>query len=204
MKFNFSRNTMPISHFAQGQETKYVNFDAAFTVMDGISPAWYICAWNSATPSKNAVSTNIKHSIDTSIWCQISCQSTYMLTYLHSRYFLHFWKRIDRLLITSGIFQGKGKYSACDLKCRYRIFTSWGRSVHSRTLQLNKRWSCTLIKAGLRLTQCALLLTLCTLISVICQYVTHSVKMRLFCAYRVIIELLVYYQSMHSPIYKDG
>ncbi len=26
------------------------------------------------------------------------------------------WKRIDRLLITSGIFQDKTKHSACDLK----------------------------------------------------------------------------------------
>ena len=30
---------------------------------------------------------------------------------------------IDRLLITSEIFQGKGKYYACDLKCRYCVFT---------------------------------------------------------------------------------
>ncbi len=35
------------------------------------------------------------------------------------------WKRIDRLLISSGIFQDKRKYSACDLKCRYCVFTLW-------------------------------------------------------------------------------
>ncbi len=26
-----------------------------------------------------------------------------------------------------GIFEDKGKYSACDLKCRYCIFTLWGQ-----------------------------------------------------------------------------
>ncbi len=36
---------------------------------------------------------------------------------------LQLWKRIDRLLITSRSFLDKGKYSACDLKCRYCIFT---------------------------------------------------------------------------------
>ncbi len=35
-------------------------------------------------------------------------------------------KRIDRLLLTSGILQDKGEYSVCDLKCRYCVFTLWG------------------------------------------------------------------------------
>ncbi len=38
-----------------------------------------------------------------------------------------FRKRIDRLLITSGIFQVKRKYSVCDLKCRCCVFTLSGR-----------------------------------------------------------------------------
>ncbi len=35
---------------------------------------------------------------------------------------------IDCLLITSGIFQDK-RYSACDLKCRYCVFTFGGRTL---------------------------------------------------------------------------
>ena len=27
-------------------------------------------------------------------------------------------------------FEGKGKYSACDLQCRYCVFTLWGRNDH--------------------------------------------------------------------------
>ncbi len=30
------------------------------------------------------------------------------------------------LLITSGVFQDERKYSGCDLKCRYCVFTLWG------------------------------------------------------------------------------
>ncbi len=36
-------------------------------------------------------------------------------------------ERIGCLLITSGFFQDKRKYSACDQKCRYCVFTLWGR-----------------------------------------------------------------------------
>ncbi len=37
--------------------------------------------------------------------------------------------RVDRMLITAGIFQGKRKYSVCDQKCRYCVFTLWSRIV---------------------------------------------------------------------------
>ncbi len=69
--------------------------------------------------------------IDTSIWCQISSsirfhtKRLYVHNVWYSRYSLQLWKRIDRLLITSGIFQSNRKYSACDLKCRYCVFTLW-------------------------------------------------------------------------------
>ncbi len=55
----------------------------------------------SAPKSKNAVSTNIKLS-----------------RYIH---LMSNFSSIDfnRLLITSGIFNDKKKYYACDLKCRY-------------------------------------------------------------------------------------
>ncbi len=36
-------------------------------------------------------------------------------------------ERIDRLLITAGIFQDKIKCSTCNLECRYCVFTLWGR-----------------------------------------------------------------------------
>ncbi len=39
------------------------------------------------------------------------------------------YERGDRLLITSGNFQDKSKHSKCDLKCRYCIFTLWGRDM---------------------------------------------------------------------------
>ena len=32
------------------------------------------------------------------------------------------------VLITSVILQDNRKYSACDLKCRYSVFTLWGSS----------------------------------------------------------------------------
>ncbi len=46
-------------------------------------------------------------------------------------YSLQLWKRIDRLLIPSGIFQDKRKYSACDPKCRYCIFNFVGQSYYA-------------------------------------------------------------------------
>ncbi len=47
----------------------------------------------------------------------------------YSIYSLKLWKRIDRLLITSGIFQNKRKCSACDLICSYSVFILWGRNM---------------------------------------------------------------------------
>ena len=55
---------------------------------------------------------------------------------LYSRYSLSLWKRIDCLLVTLGIFQAKWKYSACDLKYRYCIFTLWGRAAVNNLLLL--------------------------------------------------------------------
>ncbi len=42
------------------------------------------------------------------------------------------------MLITSGIFHDKKKYSACDLKCRYCVFTLWGRGneIRSEVIQV--------------------------------------------------------------------
>ena len=56
------------------------------------------------------------------------------MPYVHGRYSLQLWKRIDHLLITSGIFQDKRKYSACDLKCRYCVFTLWDRLTNVQSL----------------------------------------------------------------------
>ncbi len=51
-----------------------------------------------------------------------------MYTYAcYGRYSLQVWKRNDSLLIASGILQDKRKYSVCVLKCRYCVFTLWGR-----------------------------------------------------------------------------
>ena len=41
---------------------------------------------------------------------------------------------LAHLVITQGIFQDKRKYCACDLKCRYCVFTLWGRALASRLL----------------------------------------------------------------------
>ncbi len=46
---------------------------------------------------------------------------------------------IDRLLITSGIFQDKRKYSACDLKCRYCVFTLWGRDILTNVMMTHRK-----------------------------------------------------------------
>ena len=81
--------------------------------------------------SKNAVSKNLKYSR------YIHLMSNFLLIHFHTikgymyicliQYILQLWKRIDHLLITSGIFQNKRKYSVCDFKCRYCIFTLRGR-----------------------------------------------------------------------------
>ncbi len=42
---------------------------------------------------------------------------------------LNYGRGLIRLLITSGIFQDKRKYSVCDLRSRYCVFTLWGRTV---------------------------------------------------------------------------
>ena len=64
-------------------------------------------------PSKNAVSANIKHIVDTFIKHPISSQSTIMVKGCMYIMFdmvdtsFDLWKSIDRLLISSGIFPGK-------------------------------------------------------------------------------------------------
>ena len=85
---------------------------------------------HSAPQSKIAVSTNIKHSryihlMSNFLSIHVHTKRLYVHVW-HSRYSLFSWKRIDRLLITSGIVESKRKYSVCDLKCRYYIFTLWG------------------------------------------------------------------------------
>ncbi len=59
-------------------------------------------------------------------------------------YSLYLWKRIDHLLITSGIYQDTRNYSACDLKCRYRVFTLRAEMVFTDILAIwvhfNQNW----------------------------------------------------------------
>ncbi len=50
-------------------------------------------------------------------------------------------KSTDRLLISSGIFQGKRKYFVCNLKCTYCIFTLWDRIDHLLYVILNQESS---------------------------------------------------------------
>ena len=52
--------------------------------------------------------------------------------------------------ITSGIFQDKGKYSVCDLKCSYCIFILWGRiEQNSKVDKLKLIFICVTINQGL-------------------------------------------------------
>ncbi len=96
---------------------------------------FYVTIFSSAPQSKNAVSTNIKHSRYIHLMSNFSSMHFHtqrfyvqMFDIVHTR-FIVMAKRIGRLLITSGIFLGKRKYSACDLKCTYCVFTLWGRVV---------------------------------------------------------------------------
>ena len=88
----------------------------------------------SASQSKTAVSTNIKHSR------YIHLMSDFLSIHFHTeRLYVHMFDVVDTpfsygrglivLLISSGIFQDKRNYSACNLKCRYCIFTLLGRYV---------------------------------------------------------------------------
>ncbi len=83
---------------------------------------------NSATQSKNAVSTNIKHNR------YIHLMSNFSSIHFHTkRLYVHIIDTVDTLfsygrglIVCSslqGILQDKRKYCACDLKCRYCIFT---------------------------------------------------------------------------------
>ena len=42
------------------------------------------------------------------------------------------------MLIPSVIFKDKSKYSACDLKCRLRVFTLWGIIIFSQFISHDK------------------------------------------------------------------
>ncbi len=62
---------------------------------------------------------------------------------------LHIFNIVDtpfsygRGSITSGIFQIKRKYSACNLNCRYCVFTLWGSinvSPHWHSLRIKLTW----------------------------------------------------------------
>ena len=78
----------------------------------------------------------IYYIVDTSISCQISHQSAFIL-----KGCMYIWNNlvdtafsygrglIIILLNTSGISQEKRKCSACDLKSRYCVFTLWGRGT---------------------------------------------------------------------------
>ena len=55
------------------------------------------------------------------------CMYIYVLC---SRYSLYLWKSIDRLLISSGISQGKRKYSVCHLKCTFCCISFVGQEYH--------------------------------------------------------------------------
>ncbi len=88
----------------------------------------------SAPQSKNAVSTNINHSR------YIHLMANFSSIHFHlKRLYVHTFCIVDTpfgygrgLIVCSSfqeISQDKGKYSACDRKCRYCVFTLWGRTV---------------------------------------------------------------------------
>ncbi len=99
-----------------------------------------------APQSKNTVFTNIIHSR------YIHLMSNFLSIHFHmKRLYVHMFDIINTpfiygrgliMLITLGIFQGKRKYSACDLKCRYCVFTLWGRKVHSYFTAKQQRYRC--------------------------------------------------------------
>ncbi len=86
----------------------------------------------SASQSKNAVSTNLKHSR------YIHLMSNFLSIHSHTkRLYVHMFDIVDTafnycralivMLITSGIFKDIRKYSVCDLICRYCVLIFWGR-----------------------------------------------------------------------------
>ncbi len=88
----------------------------------------------SAPQSKNTVSTNIKHSR------YIHLMSNFLSIHSHIKWLyvqFYMFDIVDtpfsygrELIVCSSLqvfFHSKRKYSACDLKCRYCVFTLWGR-----------------------------------------------------------------------------
>ncbi len=89
---------------------------------------------NSAPQSKNAVSTNIKHTCSRYIHLISNFSSIHFHT---KRLYVHMFGIIDTsfsyvrgLIVCSSLQEfskTKRKNSACDPKCRYCVFTLWGR-----------------------------------------------------------------------------
>ena len=87
---------------------------------------FYLCIFNNTLPCptklNHSICKYIKHSryfhLTSNFWSihyTMVNGCTYYVWY--GRYCLYWWKNIDRLLISSGICQGKRKYFAWNLKC---------------------------------------------------------------------------------------
>ncbi len=104
----------------------------------------------SAPKSKNVVCANIKHSRYLPLNITFNPLPCYkFVSHIHLiKQILPFrCKNIDLQLISSGIFQGKRKYSMCDLRCRYCILTLWGRydcnllTIYTLSLFVHTIWN---------------------------------------------------------------